>query len=103
MNIFKCSSQGRNRTNVIPTLVGDIVFIKGDAHRNQWPMGRVVEAIKSKDDEVRQARISIWKDRENKIYLRPIHELVLFMRSKIHSNEGDTSESNTKQHLQSWA
>ena len=75
--------------------VGDIVLIKGDAHRNQWPMGRVVEAIKSKDDEVRQARISIWKDRENKIYLRLIHELVLLIHSKMHSNEGDTSQSNT--------
>ena len=57
--------------------------------------GRVVEAIKSKDDEVRLARTSIWKDRENKIYLRPIHELVLLMLSKMHFNEGDTSQSNT--------
>ena len=75
--------------------VGDIVLIKTDVHRNQWPMGRVVEVIKSKDDKVRQTRISIWKDRENKTYLRPIHELILLMRSKMHSNEGDTSQSNT--------
>ena len=75
--------------------VGDIVLIKVDAHRNEWPMGRVVEAIKSKDDEVRQARISIWKGRENKIYLGLIHKLVLLMRWKMHSIEGDTSPNNT--------
>lgn len=59
--------------------VGDIVIMKEDTHRNQWPLGRIVEAVKSEDGKVRKARIAIWKSGQKKCYFRPISELVLIM------------------------
>jgi hypothetical protein len=43
----------------LPNLAtGDVVLLKrADAHRNDWPLGRVVEAIKSDDGEVRKALV----------------------------------------------
>lgn len=59
--------------------VGDIVMIKGETHRNEWPLGRIEEVFKSKDDKVRKATVNIWKDGERKNYLRPISNLVFLM------------------------
>ena len=44
--------------------VGDIVLLKQDSHRNDWPMGKVTEAIKSKDGKVRKAQVVIWREGE---------------------------------------
>ncbi len=59
--------------------VGDIVILKEDANRNAWPLGRVVDALKSKDGKVRKAMVITWKDGEMKRYLRPISNLVFVM------------------------
>ena len=60
---------------------GDIVIMKESGlHRNEWSLGRVVEAIKSDNDGlVRKAKIASWKDGEKKHYLRPINQLVFLM------------------------
>ena len=62
--------------------VGDIVIVKDQTPRNHWPMGKIVDPIKSKDDKVRIAEVALWKDGGIKKYLRPVNELVLFIRSK---------------------
>ena len=53
--------------------IGDIVILKDEAHRSEWPLGKVFDAIKSKDGLVRQTKITSWKDGEKKSYLRPIY------------------------------
>ena len=45
---------------------------------------REVEAIRSEDNKVRKAKIAVVKDRAEKIYLRPIKELVLLVRAKLY-------------------
>jgi hypothetical protein len=60
--------------------VGEIVVIKGDSHRSQWPMGKIVDAIKSEDNKVRKAEVVVWKDGEKKSYVRPITELIFLLR-----------------------
>ena len=70
-----------------------IVLMKDESHRNQWPMGRVVETIKSKDNYVRKVKLMVIKDGVKKIYFRPLKDLVLLMRAKSNS-EGDTSPNN---------
>jgi hypothetical protein len=60
---------------------GDIVIMKEQSPRNQWPLGRVVEAILSEDGKVRKAKIAISRDREKKVYYRPINELVPIMHA----------------------
>ena len=59
---------------------GDIVLVKEDgAHRNDWPLGLISEAIKSEDGAVRKAQVLLWRDGKKKTFLRPIKELVLLV------------------------
>ena len=49
------------------------------AHRNDWPIGRVTEATKSEDGQVRKARVEIIREGEKKAFLRPVKELILLV------------------------
>lgn len=46
-------------------------------HQNDWPLGRVVEAIRSEDDRVRKVKVEVIRDGERNTYLRLIKELSL--------------------------
>lgn len=60
--------------------VGDVVLMRDEAqHRNDWPLGRISEAIRSEDDRVRKVKVEVVRDGERKTYLRPIKELVLLL------------------------
>ena len=48
-------------------------------HRNNWPIGRVMEAIQSEDGQVRKARVEIIRDGKKKAFLHPIKELVVLV------------------------
>ena len=59
---------------------GDVVLVKDDSkYRNDWPMGRVVEAVKSKDNRVRKATIMILSNGKKTVLLRPIKDLILLV------------------------
>ena len=48
---------------------GDIVMMKDDqAHRINWPLGRVVDAVKGKDGRVRKATVLSHRDGQKKSY-----------------------------------
>ena len=69
----------RERRNLA---VGDIVMMKDEqAHRNNWPLGRVVDAVKSADGRVRKATVLTFRDGQKKTYERPISALVLLVPS----------------------
>lgn len=55
--------------------------MKDTTQRNEWPHGRVVQAVKSDDGKVRKVKIAISKDGEKKVYYRPISELVLIIHT----------------------
>ena len=61
---------------------GVIVIMKGPSQRNVWPLGRIMEAIKSDDGKVRKVKVVISKDGEKKVYYGPISELVLIMHTE---------------------
>ena len=50
-----------------------------DVQHNDWPLGRISEAIKSEDGEVRKAQVEVMKEGRKKTYLRPIKELVFLV------------------------
>ena len=58
-------------------VVGDVVLIKTEMARNQWPIGRVTEAILSKDGLVRSVEVKspFYKD----TVVRPVTKLVLLV------------------------
>ncbi|KAJ8020558.1 hypothetical protein HOLleu_40182 [Holothuria leucospilota] len=69
--------------------VGDVVLIKKEVSRNEWPLGRVTEIAESKDGHVRKVKVEVVaEDRATlsripidkiakKTILRPIRELIL--------------------------
>ena len=60
--------------------VDDLVIIKdASTHRNNWPLGRVANAIQSADGKVRKAEV---RRADGKIMLRPVKELVFLMTTK---------------------
>ena len=66
--------------------IDDIVLMKDEqAHRNNWPLGRVVHVIKSEDGRVRRATVLIRRDGQRRTYERPISALVLLVPSDEHS------------------
>ena len=70
----KWNQERRNLTD------GDIVMMKDDqSHRINWPLGRMVDAVKSKDGRVRKATVLSHRDGQNKTYERPISALVLLV------------------------
>ena len=59
---------------------GDVFLMRDESqHQNDWPLGRVVEAIRSEDDRVRKVKVEVVRDGERKTYLRSIKELVLLL------------------------
>ena len=60
--------------------VGDIVLVRDESqHRNDWPLGRVSEALRSDNGRVRTVKVNVVRDGERKTYLKPIKELVLLL------------------------
>ena len=62
--------------------VGDIVMMKEETHRNNWPLARVINTFQSQDGKVRKVDVITWKDGGKKSYLRPISNLVFLMGTK---------------------
>lgn len=61
--------------------VGDIVLLKeADAHRNDWPLGRIEEVNTSSDGKVRRAKVKTCKEGNAKSYDRPIGSFVLLLK-----------------------
>ena len=64
--------------------VNDVVLIKDeDCSRNQWPMGRVVNAIESDHDKLVRA-VDLYCPRSKSTLRRPIHKLVLLVGADGH-------------------
>ena len=57
----------------------ETVLVKEGAYRNDWPIGRVSEAIASDDGQVRKAQVEVLRGGTTKMFLRPINELVLLV------------------------
>ncbi len=72
---------------------GDIVLVKdSDVSRNDWPMGKIAEAISSEDGRVRKVKVMLYKDERQKIVHRPISEIVLLLPTE-RQNDLDDKDS----------
>ena len=59
--------------------VSNIILLKVDARRKDWPYGCVIETLPSIDIRVRKVRTHTMKDGKLHIYLRPVTEVVLLI------------------------
>ena len=64
---------------------GDIVLLKTDANRNQWPMVKVVGINSDPEGFVGSVKLLIEKTRNDgkRILERPIHKIILLKESEI--------------------
>ena len=64
---------------------GDIVLLKTDANRNQWPMANVVGINSDVERFVRSVKLLIGKTRndDERILERPIHKIILLKESEM--------------------
>lgn len=59
---------------------GDIVLLKDcKAARNDWPMALVTNTFPSNDGRVRKVELKVTKHGANKIFLRPVSEVILLL------------------------
>jgi hypothetical protein len=66
--------------NVLSLRNGDVVLLRDKSIcRTQWPIGRIVNAIKSSDDHVRKVEVCIIVNGKPTVYTRPISELILLV------------------------
>ena len=61
--------------------VGDVVLVKGQSKRNEWPMGRIVAVKKSSDNLVRSVtvQLSTKKERQPRFIERSVRDTVLLV------------------------
>ncbi|KAK0140410.1 hypothetical protein N1851_022619 [Merluccius polli] len=60
--------------------IGDVVLLKdGQENRNDWPLGVVAKTFPSQDDRVRKIQVKIIRNGEQRLYLRPISEVILLV------------------------
>ena len=59
---------------------GDVVLLRDKSvNRTEWPLGIIVDAIRSDDGKVRKACIRVCKDGKSVTYTRPISEMILLV------------------------
>ena len=74
--------QGRRKwTDERPNVkAGDVILLKdSQAHRNEWPVGVIVNTLPSGDKRIRKVEVRIVKEGTSKVLLRPISEIVVLL------------------------
>lgn len=74
--------QGRRKwTDERPNVkTGDVVLLKdSQAHRNEWPVGVIVNTLLSGDKRIRKVEVRVVKEGTVKVFLRPISEIVVLL------------------------
>lgn len=61
--------------------IGDVVLLKEDTGRNQWPMGRIVEIESDDEMMVRSVQLQLADTDGPKVLRRPISKLVLLLEA----------------------
>lgn len=65
--------------------MGDVILLRdGQENRNDWPLGVVAKTFHSQDERVRKIQVKIVHNSEQRLYLRPISEVILLV-SKDHT------------------
>ena len=87
----RISPESRSKTDIEKKMqnleVGDIVLLKDDCHRNQWPMARIVGLDADAKNDVRSVTLQVADKKGNpsQILRCPLTKLALLVKmSSIH-------------------
>jgi hypothetical protein len=59
---------------------GDVILLKDkDVHRNEWPVGVVINAISGQDGQIRKGEVRVVREGRTTIYTRPVTEMVVLL------------------------
>ena len=77
--------------------IGDIVLLRGNTIRNQWPMAKVVDVYKGNDGHVRTVKLRVgdnkFNENSSKYLVRPIHKIqLLFENDEVRFPDGETDD-----------
>jgi hypothetical protein len=93
MNIYR-KTKGENTRRIS---VGDVVLIKDNelSVRTQWRMGKVLELVKGRDGQIREAKLKVLskKGKQTAVF-RPFQRLIPF---EINENHDYTSKQQPKE------
>ena len=91
-SFYQLSSPVRSGARIEEFVVGDIVLLKVDASRNQWPMTKVVQVNKDPEGAVRSVQLLAGETRsgqDERIFERPVHKIVLLRESEVRFPDGE--------------
>ena len=57
----------------------DVVLLKSDNFRNDWPLGLVLRTFPGADGLVRKIEVQVTKDDKKSTYVRPVTDVVLLL------------------------
>ena len=77
--------------------IGDIVLLRGNTIRNQWPMAKVVDVYKGNDGHVRTVKLRVgdnkFNENSSKYLVRPIHKIqLLFENDEVRFPDGEKDD-----------
>ena len=100
MNLHR-KSRSNNRQHAS---VGDVVLIKEDepSVHAEWRMGKVMELVKGRDDQVRGAKLKVLsKTGKQKVLFRPLQKLIPFeISEKGESEDKEESKESEKDQVE---
>ena len=89
--LLTLQNRGKWNKQQINCKVGDVVLLKEDADRNQWPMAKIVAVNSDARGDVRSVKIlvgSAYKSDNSVRYLeRPVNKLVVLVENE--NDDGD--------------
>lgn len=55
---------------------GDVVLVKSDEPRCQWPLATIQEVYESQDSLVRKVKVEMFKNNQSVTFVRPISQII---------------------------
>ena len=79
--------------------IGDIVLLKNNTIRNQWPMVKVIDIYRSNDGHVRTVKLRVGNNKFNengsKYLVRPIHKISCCSKAMRFDSPTEKQKTNT--------
>ena len=77
-------------------MVGHIVHIKEDAPRSKWRMGKIIQLIESRDNEIRAASVLLPNGNIINCPIKPLYPLEISPADTVENNVEDNCQKENR-------